>query len=259
MADEPGEILPQLPVSIQNGSNRRYLKVVARVLTSIGSGNLGTGDRLPNERDLAQLCQTSRPTVRDALLVLELFGVIEIRPGSGAYIVDWNARQHHTLAALDATPRQLLDARMELEPIIASKVAGQLDSTGLRRLSSLIDESVIDTATLKNFDGYFRLSQGFHATLAGHCDNPFLVAMTRELVDVASHPLWTILNGVSMQSAESRDTQAVEHRRILNAVAIGDKEEAASAMHDHLDRLGRGLFGQDAATPAIVRQRPRTR
>ncbi|MCU1478928.1 MAG: GntR family transcriptional regulator [Subtercola sp.] len=255
--DEP--LIAALPPSIQRGSSRRYLTVVARVLTAIGSGNLSTGDRLPNERALAEMCGTSRPTVRDALLVLELFGVVEVRPGSGCYVADWNTRQFHSLATLDATPRELLDARLSLEPTVAGMSAGRLDRTGHRRLTTLIDESVMDKTQVDNFEGYFRISQDFHATLAEYCGNPFLVTMTRQLVDVVSHPLWTILNGVSLQSAESRDAQAVEHRAILDAVVDGDAEAASAAMHDHLQRLAHDLFGLDATTPGIVRQRPRTR
>ena len=259
MNDEPSDHATEPPSAAAIASSRRYLMVVARVLTAIGSGNLSAGDRLPNERSLAEMCQTSRPTVRDALLVLELFGVIEIRPGSGAYVVGWQARQQHSLAALDATPRDLLEARLELEPTIAANVAGKLDAIGFRRLTALIDESVVEEASVDNFDGFFRLSQDFHATLASYCDNPFLVTLTRQLVDVSSHPLWTILNGVSMQGAESRELQAVEHRRILMAVASGDKAEASAAMRDHLDRLAHGIFGKESATPDLRRQQPRTR
>jgi DNA-binding GntR family transcriptional regulator len=95
--------------------------------------------------------------------------------------------------------------------------------------------------------------------LAAQCGNSILADMTRQLVDVAAHPLWTALNGVSMRTAESRDLQAAEHRRILAAIAEGDGEGAARAMSDHLARIAERLFGGGRVHGTISRRRPRPR
>ncbi|GAA3710316.1 FadR/GntR family transcriptional regulator [Gordonia hankookensis] len=247
------ELIPQVP-----GVGRKYMQVVNQVLTSISAGRLSPGDRLPNERDLAVECGTSRPTVRDALLALELFGVVEIRRGSGCYITE---RGHHlqnpALGLLDATPQDLLEARLHLEPTMARMCAGRLDLDQIRRLDALIDASDLgdaDPVRERRFGSYFQLSQAFHSELAGYCGNSVIAGMTRQLVDVASHPMWALLNGSSATTNQS-DVQADEHRQILEAIALGDEDGAAEAMIDHLSRIGGDLFGGHAATIARVRRR----
>lgn len=229
-----------------HGARRKYMQVVNQVLTSISAGRLSPGDRLPNERDLAVECGASRPTVRDALLALELFGVVEVRRGSGCYVTE---RAHHmqnpALGLLDASPHDLLEARLQLEPAMARMCAGRLDLDHIRRLNALIDASDmthIKAAADHKFGSYFQLSQTFHSELAIHCGNTVIAGMTKQLVDVASHPMWALLNG-SSETGNQPDVQADEHRRILEAIALGDADGAADAMEQHLRRIGGDLFG----------------
>jgi GntR family transcriptional repressor for pyruvate dehydrogenase complex len=241
---------------------RRYMAVVEEILASISAGSLGAGDRLPNERDLAVAFETSRPTVRDALLALELFGVVEIRGGSGCYVTSRAVRPPSlTLALFDSSPRELIEARSHVEPIVAGLCAGRLGPAEIEQLNVLIDrsEEVQRQSAGDGFDRFFRSSQDFHAVLATHCGNSILADMTRQLVDVAAHPLWTALNGVGMRTAESRDLQASEHRRVLAAIAAGDEWEATQAMSDHLGRISEGLFGGGRVHGTISRRRPRPR
>ncbi|MDF3281629.1 MULTISPECIES: FadR/GntR family transcriptional regulator [unclassified Gordonia (in: high G+C Gram-positive bacteria)] len=236
-------MMPESP-----GSGRKYMQVVNQVLTAISAGRLSPGDRLPNERDLAVECGTSRPTVRDALLALELFGVVEIRRGSGCYVTAQGHRMHNpALGLLDASPNELLEARLHLEPTMARMCAGRLNLDEIRRLTALIDAS--DTAQTQQvlrsgFGNYFQLSQAFHSELAGYCGNSVIAGVTRQLVDVASHPMWALLNG-SSTTTNQPDVQADEHRAILEAIALGDADGAAEAMELHLRRIGGDLFGAD--------------
>ena len=102
------------------GERRRYLVVVEEVLRSVAVGALAAGDRLPDERSLADRCSVSRATVREALLALELGGVVDIRPGSGVYLSGMGVRSGSPpVPALDASPRELLEARQVVEPTVA--------------------------------------------------------------------------------------------------------------------------------------------
>ena len=67
-------------------SKRLYQQVAERVRRQIETGKLTAGDRLPAEKDLAQQLGVSRPTVREALIALEIAGFVEIRTGSGTYV-----------------------------------------------------------------------------------------------------------------------------------------------------------------------------
>src|SRR5689334_16104445 len=91
LATNLGSAKKELPDREETSSHRRYLDVADGILAAVGAGHLSPGDRLPNERELARICNTSRTTVRDALLALELFGVVDVRPGSGCYISSLNS------------------------------------------------------------------------------------------------------------------------------------------------------------------------
>ena len=69
-------------------NDRLYQKVAADLATRISAGEFSGADRLPTERKLADMLSVSRTTVREALLALELRGILKIRSGSGIYIVE---------------------------------------------------------------------------------------------------------------------------------------------------------------------------
>ena len=64
---------------------RLYLEVAGQIETLIRSGEIKPGERLPSERDLAASFEVSRPTIREAMIALEIAGLVEIRTGSGIY------------------------------------------------------------------------------------------------------------------------------------------------------------------------------
>src|ERR1700728_3075637 len=122
-------------------AQRRYQAVADGILAAVAAGHLSPGDRLPNERELARICDTSRTTVRDALLALELFGVVDVRPGSGCYISNLTSQRRKTSSVMmDAIPRELIEARVNVEPQGARICAGNVSPAEIRRLRRLIEE-----------------------------------------------------------------------------------------------------------------------
>lgn len=244
------------------GSHRRYLAVADGILAAIGSGHLSPGDRLPNERELARICETSRTTVRDALLALELFGVVDVRPGSGCYISSQNSpRRMSSSVMLDAIPRELLEARLHIEPQVAALCAGRVPPAEIRRLRRLIADCDAEggRAAADDLSTFFKLSQEFHSELASSCGNSIIAEMCKQLADVAAHPLWQVVNAMQLRDPARRASQTVEHTEILDAVEQGEAELAAAKMHDHLTRIGHGIFTTIRVGTGIVRQPPRSR
>jgi GntR family transcriptional repressor for pyruvate dehydrogenase complex len=242
------------------GGARRYVVVAQEILAAIGTGRLSPGDRLPNERELARITGASRPTVRDALLALELFGVVEVRPGSGAYVTSHGAaRRVGSPALFDSPPRELLVAREQIEPAVARLCAGRVPPEELARLSQLIDrcEEEGKAAAPDQFEEFLRLSHQFHHAVALNCGNGILADMTRQLVDVTAHPLWMVVNGLHVREQSARAAQVTEHRAILAAIADGDPDAAADAMATHLGGLSERIFGRPRTQRAIGRQRRR--
>jgi DNA-binding FadR family transcriptional regulator len=244
----------------QSNRARRYVAVAEEILAAIGTGRLSPGDRLPNERVLAEIAKASRPTVRDALLALELFGVVEIRPGSGCYVTSHGvARRVGSPALLDSPPRELLVAREHIEPAVARLCAGQISSDQIQRLSDLIDECEKAgwNAADDHYEEFLRLSHQFHHVIALNCGNGILCDMTRQLVDVAAHPLWMVVNGIHVRHPDARAAQVEEHRTILAAIAASDADAAADAMAVHLGGLSDRIFGRPRTHRTITRQRRR--
>jgi GntR family transcriptional repressor for pyruvate dehydrogenase complex len=239
---------------------RRYVAVAEEILGAIGAGRLSPGDRLPNERELATICHASRPTVRDAILALELFGVVEVRPGSGCYVTTHGAARRTGSAALrDSPPRELLEAREQIEPAVARLCAGHVSPDEVARLADLIDrcEAEGSVAAPDQLEVFLQLSHQFHHALALNCGNSIMADMTRQLVDVTAHPLWMVVNGLHVRSPEARAVQIAVHRDILGAIADGDPTGAAAAMTAHLGALSERIFGRTRSTRTIVRQRRR--
>ena len=264
-AEEPG--LTELAAAITRGqaetsADRRYLAVADGILAAIGTGRLSPGDRLPNERELARICTTSRTTVRDALLALELFGVVAVRPGSGCYVSSLNSpRRRASSVMLDSIPRELLEARSHIEPEVARICAGNVSPAELSRLRTLIDacEAEGHRASPDDLGTFLRMSHEFHSELAVSCGNSILADLTRQLVDVTAHPLWQVVNAMHVRDPMARAAQIAEHRSILAAVERADGELAAAEMRGHLGRLELNIFGSAGSKDAIVRQRPRSR
>jgi DNA-binding FadR family transcriptional regulator len=251
-------------VAEEQSSRRLYLAVADGILAAVGTGRLSPGDRLPNERDLARICNTSRSTVRDALLALELFGVVEVRPGSGCYLTGLSSpRRQASSVMLDSIPRELIEARLHVEPAIARICAGNLAASEVVRLGELIDaceaEGTTENAAAGDLSTFLRLSHEFHSEMAASCGNSILADLTRQLVDVAAHPLWQVVNAMHVRDPKARSGQITEHREILAAVAAGDGDLAAAAMERHLNRLQVSIFGPVNSRTTIVRQRRRAR
>ena len=141
-------------------SRRLYRQVADQMRGLIERGELAPGSRLPAERELAQKLGVSRPTVREALIVLEVEGFIDIRMGSGIYVTARPA------PAADAPPEdfegpfELLRARAVVECAIAEEAARLAAALEDRRLALAIDRefhvivsSIIANQTLNRFVG----------------------------------------------------------------------------------------------------------
>jgi DNA-binding FadR family transcriptional regulator len=246
----------------ETSTRRRYLAVADGILAAVGAGHLSPGDRLPNERELARICDTSRTTVRDALLALELFGVVEVRPGSGCYISSLASPRRTTSGVMmDAVPRELIEARLNVEPQVARICAGNVAPPEIRRLRGLIAECEAEgqRAPADELGPFLAMSHDFHSELAKSCGNSILADLTRQLVDVTAHPLWQLVNSMHVRDPANRAEQIAEHRAILDAVERADGEAAALLMHDHLARLENNIFGTVRVGTGIVRQPPRSR
>lgn len=209
---------------------RLYERVAADIRGGLASGRWQIGDRLPSERDLAAHYRVSRPTVREAIIALEVDGLVEVKTNSGVYVA--------ALAPAEGTPAEtgvggfeLLEARRLIESQVAALAAGQIDEARLERLRALVNAmSEDDLMAAESAD------REFHLEIARATDNSALEMTVATLWDTRSRsPQYKLLT--EKVRAAGVAPRRSEHERIVDALAGRDPARARDAMWDHLSRV----------------------
>lgn len=233
-------------------SRRLYHQVADQMRSLIDRGTFAVGSRLPAERELAELLAVSRPTVREALIVLEVEGRVHIRMGSGVYV----SAPKTSAAVTDGTesgaegPFELLRARAVVECAIAeeaARVARPDQIALLDRNLARMEESLEDRPLA------LALDREFHVAVAGIIDNGTLNRFVASIHDLRLTPYFERLASYFENPMTWRAAME-EHRAIRNAIAAGNPEEARAAMRAHLDQSQLRLsesFGEEPADGVI--------
>lgn len=224
--------MPIQPVSLQ----RLYQQIADRIAVLISDGEFKLGSRLPPERDLAVQFGVSRPTVREALIALEIAGLVEVRTGSGAYVtrVNPDGKLNGKAAEIDyAGPGafDLITARRVVEPAVAA-LAAQMATK---------DDVASVAAALEEFERHWHgthwekleADKGFHVSLAAASHNPLLLKIIEDLWADMFGPIFAVLSERT-QLTNRQEMTFQDHRIILSCVERRDPVGAASAMNNHL-------------------------
>jgi GntR family transcriptional repressor for pyruvate dehydrogenase complex len=212
-------------------TRRLYLQIADKLRELIGQQGFAPNGRLPSERELAQTLGVSRPSVREALVALELEGRVEIRMGSGVYVT---ARAATTATpdpeALGESPREIMDARSLIEGAIAASVAPFAKPKALKGLRALYEWMAAEVAA-----GQVPLAadRQFHLCIAQMSDNEVLVKTVAELFDERHSPLSSKLR-VHFEGDDTWAAALEEHREILEALEARDPVQAQAMMQRHL-------------------------
>uniref|UniRef100_UPI003100D80F FadR/GntR family transcriptional regulator n=1 Tax=Neorhizobium sp. EC2-8 TaxID=3129230 RepID=UPI003100D80F len=213
-------------------SRRLYRQVADQMRSLIERGELAAGSRLPAERELAQRLGVSRPTVREALIVLEVEGFIDIRMGSGIYV---NARKplhpDHPPEDFEG-PFELLRARAVIECAVAEEAA----RLALPHHIQQLDDNLAQMATaLDDRHRALALDRDFHVIVSGIIANMTLNRFVGSIHDMRMTPYFEKLASY-FENTETWRAAMEEHRAIRNAIAAGDPAAARAAMRAHLDQ-----------------------
>lgn len=214
-----------------------------RLRNYIRDNDLGSGSRLPPERQLTEELGLSRATLRKALDALERDGLIWRHVGKGTFISDNIAPSSPTSAAVELgrqlTPFRMMRARLAIEPAIAREAAINASGETLARMRRAIDRAKAATT----WHEYELQDDMFHRTVAEASDNLLLVALFDQLNDVRRAVAW---GNVSRETAHpsANHSSFAEHDAIADAIAKRDPAEAYDAMRRHLGSVARRLFGE---------------
>ena len=209
-------------------ARRLYRQVADQLRALIDSGEYRVGSRLPTERDLAEQLKVSRPTVREALIALEVEGRVEVRMGSGIYV-----RRSEPGAARQVTaegPLETIRARQLIESELAAHAARHMKKAqiaGLRQAIALMEDEASAGRVPTRGD---RL---FHIRIAEASENSVLLRVVTELFDERRNPLFAQL-GSHFETAGSWATAIAEHRAVVDAIANRSPDAARDAMAQHL-------------------------
>jgi DNA-binding FadR family transcriptional regulator len=249
-----GLVWPIIEVAMETGNTRtldgsgrpaepRLYQVLARKLhDQLVAGAYAIGDRLPAERDMAIEHDVSRPTVREAIIALEVQGFVEVRIGSGAYV--------RRIPGSDDTPRfhvtgfELTEARLAIEGETAALAAVHISDDELDELDGLvarIDQQNRSTLSDDTAD------RDFHYLIARATRNAAMIMTVERLWQLrASSPETALL----LSKARTAKVKPVveEHRAVADALRSRDPVRARAAMRAHLGAvLDHLLFATEEA------------
>jgi DNA-binding FadR family transcriptional regulator len=210
-------------------SRRFYEQVADNIRALIEAQGLSEGARLPPERELALQLGVSRPSLREALIALEIDGRIEIRSGSGIFVRASSRRTFYT-GSLGESPGELLQARVVLESAVATLAAARASKRGLQRVEEALEDMRNGLALgYKPVDADRR----FHLGIAELGGNSVLVGMISTLFDGRHSPIASRMS-VRVETVHSWEAALTEHEAILRALRSRNPQAAASAMCHHL-------------------------
>jgi GntR family transcriptional repressor for pyruvate dehydrogenase complex len=216
--------LPPRPVL----RSRLYEQVADQITSWIKENGLQPGDRLPPERELAQRLGVSRATLSQALVALEVIGVVVVRHGDGTLLTE-RARTAPVIEAIRAHADRLpeiIEARDALESKLAALAAARRTDADLTAIRSALDamERDIDAGG-RGVEG----DEAFHAAVTAAARSELLAQMMTAIHDLIRE---TRLESLS-QPGRPRESLA-GHRKVADAIAAGDPDAATQAMHEHV-------------------------
>jgi len=210
---------------------RLYEQVAEQITTWVATNGLTAGDKLPPERELASRLGVSRATLSQALVALEVIGVVAVRHGDGTVLKKppASARIVDAIRAHADRLPEVIETRDALETKIAALAAVRRTAEDLAR----IDDAL--AAMERDVDEGGRGVEGderFHGAVTAAAHSLLLARLMDEIGDLIKESRLESLS----QPGRPRDSLA-GHRAIAEAIRAGDSEAAASAMHAHVEMV----------------------
>jgi len=208
-------------------------RIAAAIVSEIISLDLKPGDRLPNEAAMVERFRVGRGSLREALRILEVHGLISLRsgPGGGPEVIAVNPRDVARTFSLylhlsRATIRELTEARLFLEPMIARMAAETREPEGMKRLQEALD---YEASVPKNDPRYIFAGNNFHYVLATMSGNAVI-----DLIATALKELYTtrVVGGGLVNDLDQKKLRS-DHREIGMAIIKGDPETAERLARQH--------------------------
>ena len=253
-----------MPIQVID-NQRLYRQIADQLRALIGSGEYPPGSRLPAERELAKLLGVSRASVREAMIALEVVGLVEVRVGNGVLVCEppmrqlsdepvmtqatrdqWNDIDPELGIEVDFSaeipPFALLQARRLIEPEAAALAAANASEQELHGIRLAFERNTSDNRESSHTHPGDRL---FHIRIAQASGNPAYALMIQHLLGHRYGSMFQRLQA-HYTSEDMPFRSEHEHRQVLEALERRDGAAARDAMAAHLDEVIR-IFSRGTA------------
>lgn len=217
--------------------NRRlFWEIVEKIELLIDSGQYPPGSRLPPERLLAEQFSVSRPTVREAIIALEVRNRVEVKTSSGVYVIE----------KLDDVPNRILVSAFELtqaRALIEGEAAALAASNITQEELEELLESVV---AMENGINEEVADRKFHTIISTATRNNAILYAVQNFWNLRENKE-NIKEAYASVCSSNNNKRIDEHRDIYNALKARDSQAARMAMHEHFNRMINALFDASEA------------
>jgi GntR family transcriptional regulator, hexuronate regulon transcriptional repressor len=212
----------------KGANDRLYMDVARKLVAELVAGTWPVGSRMPAERELAAKYQVSRPTAREAVIALEVKGFVEVRTGSGIYVLRHPGDEDAAGHAMTAF--ELTESRLLIEGETAALAATQITEDQLAEIEALVEDIARESQDPK---GSERADRQFHLAVAQAARNSGLLGAVSTLWNLRESSAEAALLHAKARTANIKPV-VEEYTAILDALKARDPEAARAAMRAHL-------------------------
>lgn len=209
--------------------------VIKSIKEYLFSGEVKPGDKLLTEKELSERLGVGRSTIREALRTLQALGYVEMRPGKGAFAAITSPQEDprrtaiEWLAGHESRLSEFLEMRRCLEPYAVRLVVERITPKELNKLQTILSnfEKAYEESDAASMTLY---EEAFHSAIIRASQNHFFIEVHKQIVK-----LFTEYAAKSFSIRETAVQSLEPHRRIYEAIAVGDADLAAKEMTDHIE------------------------
>ena len=215
-------------------TDRLYRKIARMISDLIAAGEFVPGQRLPGERDLARQLGVSRPSVREALIALEVEGKVEVRVGTGVFVSPPRKLANSPLLEPGEGPFELIRARWVIEGETAALAAEEWQPADRDEMHRAVD----DLRMSRNPRESEAADRRLHVAIGHATRNGPLGELVQMLWDEGRGALWRQMEE-HFSTPRLRSQTVDDHEAVVAAISAHSPEKARKAMHEHLTRVHR--------------------
>lgn len=211
------------------------MQIANKLALVIKDEQLAAGQRLPAERDLSSKFDVSRQTIREALIALEISGLVEIKPGSGVYVLKSDKIKSSLISEDAPGPLEIMEARKVLESQATGLAAERISNEELLQLNSFLDQ-IHKLLNLGKFDEAETFDRKFHILIAKSSRNSAIATMIEWL--------WELRDSSEVSRVFAKkirnfgvNSNSKAHYNILEQLSRRDAKGAELAMKEHLKEV----------------------